>query len=292
MGRVAAPASAGRPASTRVIRLLLAYDGTGFRGWARQRDPSIRTVQGELVLHLERVLRERPTLTVAGRTDAGVHARGQVVSFTSGTHLSADRLRSALNAALAPEVVVREVTFAHPGFDARFAATAREYAYRIDLAEVPDPFTARFVWHRPGWLSVPRMRLAAQPLVGEHDFTSFCRHPGPERSTVRSLERVTVARRGDRLVVRLRANAFLHQMVRSIVGALVAVGDGRLDPSDVARILRARDRSGATQLAPARGLTLERVVYGRRDGTWPGGLTSGRTSIATQQQPGGQHSPS
>ncbi len=272
MGRVAAPASAGRPTTTtRVVRLLLAYDGSGFRGWARQRDPSIRTVQGELEQYLERVLRERPTLKVAGRTDAGVHARGQVASFASATLLPAGRLRAALNAALAPEVVVREVSFAPRAFDARFSATAREYAYRIDLAEVPDPFTARFVWHRPGPLSVPRMRAAAQTLVGEHDFASFCRRPGRDRSTVRRLERVTVARGGDLLVIRLRANAFLHQMVRSIVGTLVAVGEGRSQPSDVARILRARDRSGATQLAPARGLTLERVVYGRRAPTRPGG---------------------
>ena len=264
MGRVAARTTATRPTGTHVVKLLLAYDGSGFRGWARQRDPSIRTVEGELARHLERVLRERPTLRVAGRTDAGVHARGQVASFVSGTRLAPDRLRSALNAALAPEVVVRQASFAPDGFDARFSATAREYAYRIDLGEVPDPFTARFVWHRPGSLALPRMRAGGACLIGTHDFTSFCRHPGRDQPTVRRLERLTVIRDGDLLTIRVRANAFLHQMVRSLVGTLVAVGEDRLDPAEVRTILAARDRSASRgRLAPARGLTLERVVYGR-----------------------------
>jgi tRNA pseudouridine38-40 synthase len=263
VGRAAAAAARRPGADARVLRLLLAYDGTSFRGWARQRDPSIRTVEGELARHLERVLRERVALRVAGRTDAGVHARGQVASFVSTTTITGDRLRAALNAALAPEVVVRTVVFAPDGFDARFSAIGREYAYRIDLSEVPDPFTARFVWHRPGALALGRMRAGGRRLVGEHDFTSFCRHPGRDRPTTRRVTSLTVARTGDVLTVRIRANAFLHQMVRSIVGTLVAVGEGRLGPDDVTRILRARDRTGATQLAPARGLTLERVIYGR-----------------------------
>jgi tRNA pseudouridine38-40 synthase len=129
---------------------------------------------------------------------------------------------------------------------------------------VADPFTARFVWHRPGALSVGAMRAGARALVGEHDFTSFCRHPGGDRSTVRDLQRLTVSRDGQRVVFSLRANAFLHQMVRSIVGTLVAVGEGRITPEDVASAIAARDRSRAAAVAPPQGLTLERVVYGRR----------------------------
>jgi tRNA pseudouridine38-40 synthase len=128
---------------------------------------------------------------------------------------------------------------------------------------VADPFTGRFEWHRPA-LHVPSMRAAAGHLVGERDFASFCRHPGAGRSTVRRLDRITVTRDGDRVVLGFRANAFLHQMVRSLVGTLVRVGEGRLDPAAVAGIMDARDRSAAGQLAPACGLTLERVVYGRR----------------------------
>lgn len=249
---------------SRTVRLLISYDGTSFKGWARQRDPGVRTIAGELTAVLERVVREPVRLSVAGRTDAGVHARGQVASFVTGSSVEPAKLRSAVNGALGPEVVVREAAYAPDGFDARFSASAREYRYVVDTAEVPDPFTARFVWHRPGPLSVPAMRAGAVCLVGERDFTSFCRHPGADKPTVRDLQRVTVSRGGDLVVLGFRANAFLHQMVRSLVGTLVAVGDERLAPHDVARILAARDRAAAWQLAPARGLTLERAVYGRR----------------------------
>ena len=129
---------------------------------------------------------------------------------------------------------------------------------------VPDPFTARFVWHRPGELDVGAMRAAARQLVGEHDFTSFCRRPGTGRSTVRTLERLTVTRTETGIELGFRANAFLHQMVRAITGTLVLVGGNRLSPRDVPRLLAARDRTGTGNLAPAHGLTLERVVYGLR----------------------------
>ena len=249
--------------TVRIVRLDLAYDGTAFRGWAEQRDAAVRTIEGEVRRHLERVLRETPRLSVAGRTDAGVHARGQVVSFATGSGLAPAKIRSALNGALAPEVVVTAASFAPEGFDARFSASARRYRYAIDLGELPDPFTARYVWHRPGPLAVNAMRCAAGDLVGEHDFTSFCRHPGGDRSTVRDVRRVTIASRGDVVEIAITANAFLHQMVRSIVGTLVAVGEGRIDRTAVPAILAARDRSAAGHLAPARGLTLESVRFGR-----------------------------
>jgi len=249
--------------STRVVRLLLAYDGTGFRGWAAQRDPSIRTVSGELSTALERITNERARLSVAGRTDAGVHARGQVASFSTTTKLAPERIRDAVNALLGPELVIREASYAPQGFDARFSATGREYRYVIATGDVADPFIARYVWHRPGGLHVPSMRRAGAALIGEHDFASFCRNPGPERSTVRDLHRVAVRRDGDLVAIAFRANAFLHQMVRSLVGTLVLVGTGRVAPDAIDRILAARDRSAAPQIAPPNGLTLERVIYGR-----------------------------
>jgi tRNA pseudouridine38-40 synthase len=246
----------------RVVRLVLAYDGTGFRGWARQSGQ--RTVQGALEAALQRVLGDVPRLSVAGRTDAGVHARGQVVSFPASDEADVARLRRALNAMLAPEVVVLDALIAPEGFDARRSATAREYRYRVDVGEVPDPFTARFVWHRPGDLSVSSMRAGARHLVGEHDFTSFCRPPKDGSPTVRRLDRLAVSRAGDRVAISARANAFLHQMVRSLVGTLVAVGEGKIESGDVPRILAARDRSAAGPVAPPHGLTLDRVVYRRR----------------------------
>jgi tRNA pseudouridine38-40 synthase len=245
-----------------VMVLTLAYDGTAFRGWAMQRDPSIRTIEGELVRHLERVLREPVKLSVAGRTDAGVHARGQVASFRTETSVAPGRLQKALNSALAPEVVVVRARLAPDGFDARFSATARAYVYQIDEAPLADPFTGRYAWHRPGRLALAPMRRAARDLEGRHDFRTFCRHPGDDRSTIRHLRRLTVVRAGDGLAIRAEADAFLHQMVRSLVGTLVAVGAGTKDATAMARVLAARDRSAAPGgLAPARGLTLERVSY-------------------------------
>lgn len=244
-----------------VVRLTLAYDGTGFRGWADQRDQ--RTVEGVLRGALDRFLGSAPKLSVAGRTDAGVHARGQVASFPWAGPVDLVRLQRALNTMLGPEVVVADVRRAPDGFDARFSASARVYRYRISTAPWPDPFATGFVWHRPGGLSLPAMREGARPLLGEHDFAAFCRSPLNGSGTVRRLERLSISREGERIEIVFRANAFLHQMVRSLVGTLVAVGEGARDAAGMAAILRSRDRSRAGQLAPPHGLTLERVVYGR-----------------------------
>ena len=251
-------------AVTRTIRVRLAYDGTSFRGWASQGDPQIRTIEGVLVEVLSTVLREPVRLSVAGRTDAGVHARGQVVSFVTGRGIRVGKLQGAINGYLAPEVVALDAAEVPASFDARFSASAREYRYVIDTAPVADPFTARFLWQRPGDLDAGAMRAAARHLVGVHDFSTFCRHPGAKKSTVRDLQRLSVRKTGTCVELGFRANAFLHQMVRAVVGTLVLVGEGQLEPDDVARLLEAGSRSGTGNLAPARGLTLERVIYGRR----------------------------
>jgi tRNA pseudouridine38-40 synthase len=243
-----------------IVRLGLAYDGTHFRGWAMNRGQ--RTVEGVLSKALGRVLGDEPKLSVAGRTDAGVHARGQVASFVAADDVDLERLQRSINGMLAPEIVAGVVRRAPEGFDARFSATAREYRYRIDTERWPDPFEARFVWHRPGELAVASMREAARSLLGEHDFASFCRRP-QSGGTVRRLERLSIARAGARVEISARANAFLHQMVRALVGTLVSVGDGRLDWGAAHEILVARDRRRTPQMAPAHGLTLERAIYGR-----------------------------
>ncbi len=210
---------------------------------------------------LARVLGETPRLSVAGRTDAGVHAEGQVASFQAD--LEPAKVQRAVNATLAPEVVVLSAERAPQGFDARRSATGREYRYRIDTGPVPDPFTARYVWHRPGRLSVAEMRAAARLLEGEHDFASFCRAPQSSGSTVRMLRRLSVRPGGDVIEVRATADGFLHQMVRSLVGTVARVGDGRLSPDAMPEILAARSRTAAGPLAPPHGLTLVRVRYGR-----------------------------
>jgi len=238
-----------------VLKLVLAYDGTGFRGWARQ--PGRRTVQGVLERALERMLGEAPRLSVAGRTDAGVHARGQVVSLRAE---DPERLQRGLNGMLGPEVVVRRATRAPEGFDARRSARARLYRYRVWLGTWPDPFSARFVWHRPAPVGLTRMRRAARLLEGEHDFASFCRTPRAG-GTVRRLERLAVRREGDLLEFGLLGNAFCHQMARSLVGTLLEVGEGKMEAGSMTEVLEARSRRAAGHLTPPHGLTLEQVLY-------------------------------
>lgn len=239
-----------------VVKLVLAYDGTRFRGWARQ--PGYRTIQGVLEEALGRMLGEAPVLTVAGRTDAGVHARGQVVSFEAEDDPL--RLQRGVNGMLAPEVVVLRAGRAPAGFHARRSARAREYVYRVWTAMWPDPFLDRYVWHLPGLEGLGRMRRAARDLIGAHDFRSFCRPPkGGE--TVRRLDRVAISRAGDLVSLRVRGNAFLHQMVRSLVGTLVDVAEGRMEPEAMPGVLAARSRAAAGRVAPPDGLTLEQVLY-------------------------------
>jgi tRNA pseudouridine38-40 synthase len=240
-----------------VVKLVLAYDGTDFAGWARQ--PRRRTVEGEVRSALALVLGKLPKLSVAGRTDAGVHARGQVV--TLATEADPARLQDVVNGLVAPEVVVLSASRAPDGFDARYSAKSREYLYRINTAPLADPFEARFVWHRPGVLQLTAMRAAARTLIGRHDFASFGRPTGAGSGTVRDLRSLTVRKQGDHIEIRARANAFIQQMVRSLVGTLVDCGAGRIDPSEVPDIIKARNRSRAGRLAPAHGLTLERVIY-------------------------------
>jgi tRNA pseudouridine38-40 synthase len=241
-----------------VLKLILAYEGTRFRGFARQ--PGVRTVQGVVEEALRRILDAAPRLSVAGRTDAGVHAEGQVVSFRS--EADPERLQRSLNAMLAPEVVCRLASRMPDGFDARRSATSRAYRYRIRAEPVPSPFTARYEWHRPGTYALSSMRRAARDLVGEHDFRSFCRPTGD--SSVRRLGGLTIRRIGGLLEIGARADSFLHQMVRSLVGTLVAVGEGKMEADSMTAILDARSRAAAGPVAPPHGLTLVRVTYGAR----------------------------
>ena len=247
-----------------VVKLVLAYDGSGFRGFARQ--PGTRTVQGVLETALERALGKVPKISVAGRTDAGVHARGQVVTFEAA--VDPERIQRSVNSMLAPEVVVTAAGRAPAGFDARHSATSREYVYRIRTGPWPDPLSARFEWHRPGGLALAPMRRAARLLRGEHDFASFCR--AREGSTVRNLGQLSVSKKHDIVEVRAVADSFLHQMVRSLVGTLVTVGEGRMAPEEMPGVLSARSRSAAGPVAPPDGLTLVRVRYGAHHPRDPG----------------------
>jgi tRNA pseudouridine38-40 synthase len=243
-----------------VCRLVLAYDGTQFRGFATQ--PDQRTVASVLGGALTKVLRTEVDLACAGRTDTGVHAWGQVVSFEAPPGIDVDRLQTSLNAMLGPEVVVRTAELVPAGFDARRSATWRAYRYTIVHRPAPDPFLARYAWHVPGPLDLHALRLAADPFVGEHDFVSFCRK-GPTGST--TVRRVMESAWHDLCdgVLRydIRASAFCWRMVRSIVGTIVDAGLGKRRPGDMLTILRAGDRAAAGTIAPAHGLCLWDVGY-------------------------------
>ncbi len=247
------------------LTLTVSYDGSLFAGFARQ--PGLETVQGRIESALATVLRREVQTVGAGRTDAGVHALGQVVSFEApGTEPDLRRLRRSLDALTGEGIVVREVRRARAGFSARFDAVSREYRYRIVAGTVPPLFTSRYVWHTASELDAPAMREAARALVGEHDFRSFCVAESAEgKRTFRRVDVVDIIDEehlGERcLTVRVVGNAFLHSMVRVIVGSLVEVGTGRREADWMAEALAACDRSAAGPTAPAQGLTLWRVEY-------------------------------
>lgn len=241
-----------------VVRLALSYDGSGFRGYARQE--GIRTVQGELESALTTLLGETPKTSVAGRTDAGVHARGQVVSFETDQSLHFESTRRKLNGLLGPEIAVIGLSEEEPGFSARFSAKWRRYRYTIGLGPAPDPLSRSYVWHVDRELDVDAMAVVAAAIVGEHDFSSFCRTV-EGRSNTRRVDEARWIESDDRLVFRVQANAFCHQMVRSVVGFSYDVGRGFIDIGDVTGVIEARDRSRVATVAPPHGLVLWEVGY-------------------------------
>ena len=281
------PDVAGLHEKTTRLRLDVAYDGTAFSGWSRQ--PKLRTVQGELEAALATILKRHgtpPTLTVAGRTDAGVHALGQVahLDLTDAqlaglddshrgkggakpdrtTQGRAARLARRLNgiAGNAGDLHVKSATVAPAGFDARFSAVWRRYEYRIaDRAAEKNPLLrAGTLWY-PGELDVDAMNAAAQSLLGLHDFAAYCK-PRVGATTIRTLQAFDWSRDDHGVVVaRLRADAFCHSMVRALVGASMAIGEGVLEPDRAAALLDQGQRTNEFKVAPARGLALVEVGY-------------------------------
>jgi tRNA pseudouridine38-40 synthase len=277
--------------------MKVAYNGSGFHGFAAQQGQV--TVAGSLSEALSRTLRAPVALTCAGRTDAGVHAVDQVVHFDLAAPTSATvdvkALVKSCNRQLGPDIVVRDLEPAPSGFDARHSATSRRYRYLVVNGPVADPLLAGLAWHVPQPLDLRAMAAASDALLGEHDFRAFCRRvpgtsaddPIPRRVIDASWSELTTSEGADSprssrraapaagttpalapvsgrlLAFEIEANAFCHQMVRSLVGTLVDVGRGRKRPSDIMWILRSADRREASQPAPAQGLTLMAVRYRR-----------------------------
>src|SRR3954470_10440387 len=241
-------------------RVTLEYDGGPFAGWQRQENgPSIQSALEEAIFKLSA---ERATVTGAGRTDAGVHARGQVAHFDLVKAFSGETIRDALNAHLRPApIAVLEAAVAAPDFHARFSAIGRHYEYRVLCRRAPPALERGHVWHVTRVLDAEAMQLAAQAFIGQHDFTTFRSSECQAKSPVKTLDRFDVSAQGDEIVFYTRARSFLHHQVRSMVGTLKLVGEGKWRIADVARVLAARNRTQCGTVAPPEGLTLLRVDY-------------------------------
>jgi tRNA pseudouridine38-40 synthase len=251
------------PMARRWLKLTVAYDGTAYAGWQVQ--PNEPTVQAAIEAAWHAITREHVRVAAAGRTDAGVHALGQVVGLTTETKLSTADLRRGLNAMLPDDVAVVAVDDAREGFHATHDARRKTYRYEIHNGRTPDVFRRLFAWHFPQPLDAERMHTAGQLLVGKHDFASFESAGSDRPDTVRTLDRLCVARgtneSSDRITFEVTGDGFLYNMVRAIVGTLVEVGKGARDPCWVAEVLAVCDRRAAGQTAPPHGLFLVSVEY-------------------------------
>jgi tRNA pseudouridine38-40 synthase len=249
----------------RTLKLTLAYDGTDFSGWQVQ--PDIATIQGTLSSAIGRLTGEKVSPQGSGRTDAGVHALGQVVSFATESPIPAENFVMALNDILPSSIRVLECAEMPADFHARKSARAKTYSYRIYRGAICPPFLARYVWHYPFPLDESAINAAAASVVGEHDFTSFAA-VDPERGfdgqgvpNVRRIFSSVWERQTDEFVYTVRGNGFLHHMVRNLIGTFILVGKGTLEVEDIKRVIAARDRSAAGATAPPSGLYLLQVEY-------------------------------
>jgi tRNA pseudouridine38-40 synthase len=250
--------------------MKIAYEGTGFSGFSE--NLNVKTVGGELKAALSTVLRQPVNLIVAGRTDAGVHAWGNVVHFDVDAEPDLVALQRNLNTMLGPAIAIRNAEVAPEGFHARYSAVARRYRYTVLNRPAPDPFRATTSWHVPQPLELAALRLACDPLIGEHDFSSFCRVSKrvPDASMVRLVYDARWRDLGDGILrFDIDASSFCQQMVRAIVGTMVPMGLGRRRAGEMAAIVRARNRATADRVAPARGLCLWEVEYPDSDASVP-----------------------
>lgn len=244
----------------RHFKLTIAYDGTRYGGWQLQ--PNAVTIQGLIEAALKKIAGRRVVVHGSGRTDAGVHARAQVANCSLITSHRPQVLRSALNANLPEDIRVLRVQEVDAKFHARFSARGKEYRYQIDCGAVADPFLRVYAWHHTRPLNLVAMRKAAALLQGRHDFSALSANPmRPVESPVRTISKLSVMKQGDLLTISVRADGFLYKMVRSIVGALVKVGEGRLTVEDLRKLMKTKKRTALVETAPAHGLFLWRVFY-------------------------------
>lgn len=243
----------------RNIRLDIAYDGTRYQGWQRLAGNQ-DTIQGKIETALSRILGEPIEISGSGRTDAGVHARGQVANFHCESRMSTEQILVELRKYLPEDIGILSCKDASPRFHARLNALEKTYEYRLWNSEVPCVFERRFVYQLPEDLDVEAMDRAAQYFVGTHDFSAFCANKKFKKSTVRAIRSFHVTRVGYEIRFRVTGNGFLHNMVRIMVGTLIEVGQGKRDPESIPELFGGK-REDAGYLVPGKGLCLEEVLY-------------------------------
>lgn len=240
-------------------KLTMAYDGTGYHGWQRQKNGI--TVQEVLEDILCKMFGKETVVTGCSRTDAGVHAKIYVCSFRGETTIPTDKIPFVLNTMLPPDIRAYKCEQAHEGFNARFETVTKAYEYKIINRSFADPLLRNFAWHYPIELDIEKMQHAARIIQGKHDFASFCAAGSSARTTVRNLTELTVRKDGDIITVRAAADGFLYNMVRIIVGTLVYVGNGKLSENDIKELIKKKDRRLMGITAPPQGLSLVEVNY-------------------------------
>ena len=243
----------------RRIKLTLEYDGTGYAGWQVQ--PNSDTIQQRVEEALAKVLQEKVRINGSGRTDAGVHARGQVAHFETVSNLPLKNIRDGANTYLPPDIAIIRIEEAAPDFHARYSARGKIYRYRVLIRETRSPLSLNHTYRLSLPVDVEKMRIASRSLIGKHDFSAFEASGSSIQDKVRQLSRLEIREEGEILEIEFQGNGFLYKMVRNIVGTLIEVGKGNISPEEVKDILGSRDRENAGPTAPAAGLCLIQVIY-------------------------------
>lgn len=246
-------------------RILIQYDGTRYKGWQIQKATDA-TIQGKLSMVLESLAGHPVEVIGSGRTDAGVHALGQVANFHIEEHFARGEIFSWLNRYLPEDIAVTEIEEVDGRFHSRYHAVEKTYRYRIHTSMVPNVFERRYLYHYDTPLDVGRMQKAASLLVGTHDFAAFCGNRRMKKSTVRTMNRIDITEKEDEIVLDFSGNGFLQNMVRILTGTLIEVGNGQKEPEDMTWILKEKNRDYAGYTAPAQGLVLMKVTYGTMGG--------------------------
>lgn len=244
----------------RNIRLLLQYEGTRYQGWQRQKSTD-NTIQGKLETLLSRMCEEKIELHGSGRTDAGVHALGQVANFHTECNMPVEDMLRYINSYLPEDIAVVELTEAAPRFHSRLNAVGKHYEYRIINSGIPDVFRRRYALEVNESLDIAAMERAAEFLLGEHDFKSFTSSKKGKKSTVRRIDEIKINTEGDVLCFSFKGSGFLHHMIRIMMGTLLEVGMGKRSPDSIDEVIEARNRESAGMLVPAKGLILVEVYF-------------------------------